>query len=64
MEREGADPTVVDAAASVEDFPQHLLRALVYRAVTDRLFRPGDLQSDDPDPYLPAVDLAVALAGG
>ena len=59
---EGADPSVVDAAAHVESFPQYLLRALAYRAVTDRLFRPAEDRSELDDPYAPAVELAVALA--
>jgi hypothetical protein len=35
------------------------VRALIYRAVTDRLFRPnGPIRPDDADLYLPAVELA------
>ena len=61
---EGADERVLDAVAHIEDFPQYLLRALIYRAVTDRLFRLDEpVRADDADPYLPAVELACRLAG-
>ncbi len=59
---EGADESVLNTVAHVEDFGQYLLRALIYRAVTDRLFRPNEpIRSDDADPYLPAVELACGL---
>jgi uncharacterized protein (TIGR02569 family) len=59
---EGADDTLLEAVAHVERFEQYLLRALVYRAVTDRLFRADKpLRGDEEDPYLPAVELALAL---
>jgi uncharacterized protein (TIGR02569 family) len=59
---EGADETVLDAVAGVADFPQYLLRALIYRAVADRLARPREaLRPDAADPYLPAVELALRL---
>jgi uncharacterized protein (TIGR02569 family) len=62
---EGADEGVLEAVAGVEDFPQYLLRALIFRAVTDRLFRLDEpLRPDSADPYLPAVDLACRLADG
>jgi uncharacterized protein (TIGR02569 family) len=62
---EGADEHVLEPVADVDDFPQYLLRALVFRAVTDRLFRLDEpLRPDSADPYLPAVDLACHLAGG
>jgi hypothetical protein len=45
-------------------FAQYLLRALVYRAITDRLFREHEpLRPDNADPYVTAVDLACRLAG-
>jgi uncharacterized protein (TIGR02569 family) len=60
---EGADESLLDAVANVEHFPQFLLRALIYRAVTDRLFREDEpIRPDDADPYLPAVELACRLA--
>jgi uncharacterized protein (TIGR02569 family) len=60
---EGADESLLDAVDHVEDFPQFLLRALIYRVVTDRLFRENEpIRPDDADPYLPVVDLACRLA--
>lgn len=59
---EGADESILDAVAHIEDFPQYLLRALIYRAVTDRLFRLDEpIRPDDDDPYLPPVELACRL---
>lgn len=61
---EGADETILGAVAHVEQFEQYLLRALIFRAVVDRLFRPHEPpRPDDADPYLPAVELACRLAG-
>jgi hypothetical protein len=38
--------------------------ALIYRAVTDRLFREHEsIRPDEADPYLPVVALAYRLAG-
>jgi len=60
---EGADEHLLAAVADIDDFPQYLLRALVFRAVTDRLFRLDEpLRPDSADPYLPAVELACRLA--
>lgn len=60
---EGADESLLDAVAHVEDSAQYLLRALIYRAVTDRLFREQEpFRSDDADPYLPVVEFACRLA--
>lgn len=43
--------------------PAVLLRALIYRAVTDRLFRLDQpLRPDSDDPYRSAVDLAIAAS--
>ncbi len=62
---EGADESVLDAVAHVEDFGQYLLRALIYRTVTDRLFRSSEpIRPDDADPYRPAVELACGLVAG
>jgi hypothetical protein len=59
----GAAESVLAAVAHVERFEQFLLRALIYRAVTDRLFREHEpIRPDDVDPYLPAVELALRLA--
>jgi uncharacterized protein (TIGR02569 family) len=60
---EGADESILGAVEDVEDFDQYLLLALIYRAVTDRLFRRNErARSDDADPYLPAVEVACRLA--
>lgn len=60
---EGADESLLEAVADVPDLPQYLLRALVFRAVTDRLFRLDEpVRPDESDPYLPAVELACRLA--
>ncbi len=60
---EGADESILDAVAHIEDFGQLLLRALIYRAVTDRHSRPRDATDPDGvDPYLPAVELACYLS--
>ena len=58
---EGADESLLAAVAHADDFPQYLLRALIYRAVVDRLFRPH-LTRDDEDFFLPPVELALRLA--
>jgi uncharacterized protein (TIGR02569 family) len=62
---EGADDRLLTAVSDVPDFSQYLLRALIYRLVTDRVARPSapDPAAED-DPYLPAVELAVRLAEG
>jgi uncharacterized protein (TIGR02569 family) len=61
---EGADQTVLSAVEHINEFAQFLLRALIYRAVTDRLFREYEpLRPDSADSYLAAVDLACRLAG-
>jgi uncharacterized protein (TIGR02569 family) len=61
---EGADASLVGQLPDGPDALQYLLRALMFRAVVDRLTRPAEpLRPDDADPYLPAVELAVRLAG-
>jgi uncharacterized protein (TIGR02569 family) len=60
---EGADESLLDTVDHIEHFPQFLLRALIYRTVTDRLFREHEpIRPDGADPYLPVVDLACRLA--
>lgn len=60
---EGADESLLDAVHHIQDFEQFLLRALIYRAVTDRLFREDEpVRPDDADPFLPAVELACQLS--
>jgi uncharacterized protein (TIGR02569 family) len=59
---EGADESLLAAVSHVDDFPQLLLRALVFRAVVDALFRPGPRRPDEDDCFLAPVELACALA--
>ncbi len=61
---EGADAQVLDAVAGAGDLGQYLIRALIYRAVTDWLFRAANPVSagGDEDPWQPAVDIACQLA--
>jgi uncharacterized protein (TIGR02569 family) len=60
---EGADASILAAERNIEDFGQYLVRALMYRSVTEWILRgtgsEGDLGSD---PYAPVVDLACRLA--
>ena len=60
---EGADESLLDAVTDVPGFPQFLLRALIYRAVVDALFRAGQPPCrGEADEFQPAVELACALA--
>jgi len=60
---EGADPSLITDVGSIGPFPQYLLRALIYRVVTDRLFRFDEpVRADEVDPYLPVVELVIAAA--
>lgn len=59
---ERADESLLDAVAHVDDFPQYLLRALIYRVVVDALFRQGEPdRQDTDDPFLGPVELACRL---
>ncbi len=59
---EGADETLLAAVGHVDDFPQLLLRALIFRAVVDALFRAGEpWRSDEDDCFLAPVELACSL---
>jgi uncharacterized protein (TIGR02569 family) len=61
---EGAGSQLLDAVSHIDDFGQYLVRALIYRAVTDWMLRQGhhaESEADD-DPWVPAVDLACQLA--
>lgn len=59
---EGADESLLDAVAHVDDFPQYLLRALIYRIVVDALFRQGEPDRPDADDlFLGPVELACRL---
>jgi uncharacterized protein (TIGR02569 family) len=61
---EGADERLPAAVAHVDDLPQLLVRALIFRAVVDALFRPGEPQRpDEDDCFLAPVELACSLAG-
>ena len=61
---EGADAGLLTAVAHVDDFPQLLVRALIFRAVVDALFRKGEPQRPDSDDcFLAPVELACSLAG-
>jgi uncharacterized protein (TIGR02569 family) len=60
---EEADDSIFSAAEHIDQFAQFLLRALIYRAVTDRLVRQDEpLRPDREDPYLSVVELACRLA--
>lgn len=59
---EGADETLLDGVAHIDDFPQYLLRALIYRAVVDAAFRPGLVRDDADDFFRAPVKLALRLA--
>jgi uncharacterized protein (TIGR02569 family) len=57
---EGADEGLLARVAHVDDFGQYLLRALVFRAVVDRLFRPDEPpRPDDDDCFVRPVELAL-----
>ena len=48
----------------MDDLPQLLLRALIYRAVVDALIRAGEpWRSDENDFFRAPVELACSLAG-
>jgi len=58
----GAGKDVIEPLLDDPAFPQYLLRALIFRAVTDHLARPDLQRVDADDPYLAAVELALRLA--
>jgi uncharacterized protein (TIGR02569 family) len=55
---EGADETLLAAVAHVPEIDQLLLRALLYRIVTDAVFRSGN---PGDDAFGPAVEIACRL---
>jgi len=62
---EGADRQLLDAVAHIRDFGQYLVRALIFRAVTDRIISqedPANSAAEDDDAWASAVDLACQLA--
>lgn len=59
---EGADSQILAAVSHIGDFGQYLVRALIYRAVTNWILtRDQPAQSGADDPWAPAVDLACQL---
>lgn len=61
---EGADRQVLAAVTHIGDFGQYLVRALIFRAVTDWIFsQEGPANSaDERDPWERAVSIACQLA--
>lgn len=59
----GAGEDVIEPLRHIPAFPQCLLRALIYRAVTDHLARPDLQRGDAQDPYLRAVQIAMRVVG-
>jgi uncharacterized protein (TIGR02569 family) len=62
---EGADQRILHAVRRVDDFGQYLVRALIFRIVTDWILtRDGqrEAHSTGHDPWKPTVDLADQLA--
>jgi len=62
---EGADRQVLDAVADIGDFGQYLVRALIFRAVTDWIAsqeEPANPAAEDNDRWERAVNLACQLA--
>jgi len=57
---EGANEHLVDSVAGSPDFAQYLLRALIFRRVTEEVRSTGGQAGSDP--YLWVVDLACRLA--
>jgi len=58
---EGAPEDIVEPMLEEPGFSQYLLRALIYRIVTDDLARLQHAQPVTDDPYLTAVELAIRL---
>jgi hypothetical protein len=58
---EGANKASIGWAFDVDDFAQHLIRALIYRIVTDRVAQANEAVGASAfHPYQTAVDLACA----
>jgi uncharacterized protein (TIGR02569 family) len=62
---EGADEEILAAVRPDGDFGQYLIRALIYRIVTERILVKGypGAAPDTADPWAPAVEIACRLAG-
>jgi len=58
---EGADSHIVEPLLDDPDFAQCLLRALIYRIVTDRVAGFDQLRTNSEDPYGDVVELALTL---
>ena len=61
---EGADRQVLESVIHIGDFGQYLIRALIFRAVTDWIFsqeEPTNSAAEDDDPWARAVNLALQL---
>ncbi len=61
---EGADERILDAVRHIATFAQFLVRAVVYRAVTDWIIRHDDPDWSADDPWSSIADLACRLAAG
>lgn len=59
---EGADSHIVEPLLDDPDFAQCLLRAHIYRRVTDRVAGFDQLRTNSEDPYGDVVELALTLA--
>jgi uncharacterized protein (TIGR02569 family) len=62
---DGADARVLDAVGHVDDFGQYLVRALIFRLVTDSLITsdsPSGVAARSAARWEPAIDLACELA--
>ena len=61
---EGAEASLLSQVRHIDHFAQYLVRALIYRAVTDHIVRGANhLHPVEADPYLPAVEMAIELCG-
>ena len=56
---EGADETLLLAVTDIRDFPQFLLRALIYRIITAALFR---MEQTIQAEFAYPVEIACSLA--
>ncbi len=63
---EGADSAILDSVIHVDDFGQYLIRALIFRLVTDWLCSTGQPPDDQvgDDGWASMVDVACQLAAG
>ena len=59
---EGADSQILGAVSHIDDFGQYLIRALIFRAVTDWILAKNKQAAPGlDDPWAPAVRLALQL---